>query len=207
MAHFLLLIILFGFSALSAYHGDQNRDDNFHKRPLPRQAGPATSANAAPSATVSPTCIEPRSPNGPSGNAINKAIILDDTVEHACNKQFQKTVTIHDGDLITIYNSLNNAYFFNASHSSAEVNFQVVSEHICSAIINNILLQCVFQQQFWGGWIATEGTNYSGQCSVTMSRSRLMFLLFSDECKESCKSTISDRWKIWCIGDSRSQYS
>ena len=126
------------------------------------QPGGAASTNPTAQATSSPTCIQSRGPNDPSASDISQALTSDNSVSKGCDVTYQQTSII--GTETVVSYGLDDAYFFNASHPSYEVNQPMVPANFCPDTFNQILSLCVTgSQNFWGGWIVAQGTNYSGK--------------------------------------------
>ncbi|KAL8721425.1 MAG: hypothetical protein Q9225_001900 [Loekoesia sp. 1 TL-2023] len=113
-----------------------------------------------PTAT-GPTCIQTRFPGDPQASVINAATQDDDSINKACDISTQKTTTINNGFLSVIYYGLNDQYFFNISHNANTVSRPIASPDLCPDTFKNIFSTCVVNQNFWGGWVMTDGTNRS----------------------------------------------
>ncbi|KAL8735678.1 MAG: hypothetical protein Q9166_000847 [cf. Caloplaca sp. 2 TL-2023] len=142
-----------------------------HVNALPT-ATPSASANIIagdpiPTAT-GPTCIQTRSPDGPSASDINVALEDDNTISKACDVTTQGTTTLDDGllSLSVIFYGLNNQYFFNSSHNADIVSRPIADPNLCPDTFHDIFSACVMNQNFWGGWVMRGGTNRSITNSV-----------------------------------------
>ena len=119
-----------------------------------------------PTAT-GPTCIQTRSPGDPLASDINAAIQADDTINKACDVSTQQTTTINEGLLSVIYYGLDNQYFFNISHNVNFVSRPIASPNLCPDTFQNIFSTCVLNQNFWGGWVMSDGTNRSSKWTAS----------------------------------------
>ena len=116
------------------------------------------------SIAAGPTCVQTRSPGGYSASDISSLITEDGTIGKACDIAKQSVTTIDEGLVSLISYGLNAAYFFNMSHTSRDVNVEAVSPSACSDTFSSIFSTCVKSQNFWGGWVSYDATNYSSKC-------------------------------------------
>lgn len=110
-----------------------------------------------------PTCIQTRSPGGYSASDISSLITEDGTIGKACDIAKRSVTTLDEGLVSLISYGLNAAYFFNMSHISREVNVEAESPSACSDTFSSIFSACVKSQNFWGGWVSHDATNYSSK--------------------------------------------
>lgn len=124
------------------------------------EEGSIIGVETAPFPTATgPQCLEPRSPDEPSGSDISQALTDDGTISKACNVENQSVDTI--GQLLVISYGLH-GYFFNISHNVNVVSKAIARPNQCPDAFNSILDVCVTGSgTHWGGYTQGGIANYS----------------------------------------------
>ena len=124
------------------------------------QSTASAATTAASSSAIPPSCIQSRAPTASSAAAIQSSLASDATISKACDPSIQQWVS-GSGTTQTYY-ALDSAYFFNIS-LAAGVTSRPASQD-CANNFNAILSSCVVSRDYWGGWIVSNGMNYSSTC-------------------------------------------
>ena len=135
------LFYYFLVTAISVFSGD------------PVQTSPAP-VTTTPSSTKLATCLQRRTSTDPAGLAISRALQRSDTVSKACNATY---VTIDAAASASYYIS-DGGYTFNSSFQVRSSSLQTTP---CIIGFNTVLTDCVENDNFWGGWWANAGSNFS----------------------------------------------
>ena len=141
---------------------------SLHSRKSYAQVSPAPTTTAVEaSPTASPTCLQPRAPTNPLAAAIQSSVASDNAVNKACDPSTQNIGTLpwaHTFYTPTDY------YFLNTSlqdlpRVSIPTNTpsSYPANQGCIQNLNAVFSSCVINQNFWGGWIESNGVNYSSK--------------------------------------------
>lgn len=121
------------------------------------QSTKSATTTAASSSAVPPSCIQSRSPTASSAAAIQSSIASDNTLSKACDAPTQQWVSV--SSTTQIFYALDSSYFFNISLPAGVTSAPPSQD--CTNNFNTILSSCVMSRNFWGGWIVSNGMNYS----------------------------------------------
>lgn len=131
------------------------------------------------SSALHATCLQPRVSSDPESLLLNVAIARSEAAYRACNLPF--VVTDHASSIS--YYIVNGDYAFNRSFEAGP---SELNSTPCMISFNTILSTCVQNDIFWGGWLVSAGSNFSG---ITFRMSETPQLTLS----LSCQSQVSIR--------------
>lgn len=119
------------------------------------------------SSSSSPVCLHPKSPTYPHAAALRWSFTSDDSIDKACNS---RTWHVSSVPRVHTFLAFNNSYYFNISlqdppiiSTPSSIPSPLYGNQDCSNSFNAIFSSCVSAQGFWGGWVATNGINYTGE--------------------------------------------
>ena len=151
----------------SALYINQTKLQGSTKLPQISQNELPSTTSSQPSSTSSPTCLQPRSPTDPNAAVLQSLAASDNSIGKACNPS---TWHISNVPWAHTFYAFNNAYYFNTSlqhlpilSTPNSVPSGVAGSQDCSNSFRAILSFCTVVQTFWGGWIETNGVNYTSK--------------------------------------------
>ena len=130
-----------------------------------------TPATVSPqeSSTASPICLQPRSSIDSVAATIQSSVTSDNSINKACDPSTQQVHVIPWTHASYI---LDNYLFFNISlqdlpsvSTPTSTPTSYPGNQNCIFVFNAIFTSCVSSRNFWGGWIESNGLNYSSKCS------------------------------------------
>jgi len=129
----------------------------------------AATASLQASSTANPICLQSRTSTDPVAAAIQSSITSDNSINKACDPSTQQIRVI---PWTHTFYALDSYYFFNSSlqelpsiSTPTSTPTSYPDSQNCILNFNAIFSSCVSSQNFWGGWIESNGLNYSSKCS------------------------------------------
>ena len=129
----------------------------------------ASTASLQESSTANPICFQSRSSTGSVPFAIQSSVTSDNSINKACDPSTQQISVIPWTHTFYV---LDDYLFFNISlqdlpsiSAPTSTPSSYPGNQNCILAFNAILASCVSNRNFSGGWVESNGLNYSSKCS------------------------------------------
>ena len=143
----------------------------------------AATVSLQESSTANPICLQSRSSADPGAAAIQSSVTSDNSINKACDPSTQQISVIPWTHTFCV---LDNYLFFNISLQDLPSISALTStptsysgNQNCILAVNAIVSSCVSSRNFSGGWIESNGQNYSSKYSKQHCSSAINSMLGS----------------------------